>query len=308
MKTVIYWLVFFTSLRAAWKEDVDAGFAEAKKEGSALVVAFVGSRWCPWSEKVEREVLSDPLFEEGLGPQFICVKVDVGSENRGVLATEYRIEQVPTFLRLEQNQQEIARVGFLPQSAKEFGAHLASLYDKYASLQERLSHKNIKTMDPEELKHLYLFASSQGFKRLQDLFFEEGLKRNQGTFFLLEKYRQLFSSRKDEAKEVRKEIVARDPKNVEGSWMHLAVFDFLDKQAEKNSPEKVIKPLKKYLKKQGQTHPDHVWRLEMMISQHLYHRGKKKQAKKAAEKALKVAPLEMQEEIQEWVKSMQEST
>ncbi len=59
-----------------WTTDYPAALEQAKKENRTLFLCFTGSDWCPWSKKMQIEILSDPQFLEQIDKNLIFVKLD----------------------------------------------------------------------------------------------------------------------------------------------------------------------------------------------------------------------------------------
>src|SRR5580765_2149435 len=71
-------ILFFTgSIHAAsWLTDLNAGQAQAQKEGKFVLVNFTGSDWCPWCIKLRQEVFTQPEFESFASKNLVLVEID----------------------------------------------------------------------------------------------------------------------------------------------------------------------------------------------------------------------------------------
>lgn len=45
-----------------WFDDFSKAQARAQEKNSPLLIAFLGPNWCPWSDKLEEEVLTSNTF------------------------------------------------------------------------------------------------------------------------------------------------------------------------------------------------------------------------------------------------------
>jgi hypothetical protein len=61
---------------AMWETDVGAALVEAKARGRHLLVLFTGSDWCPWCQKMDAEVYSQPAFAAYSHDKFVLLKLD----------------------------------------------------------------------------------------------------------------------------------------------------------------------------------------------------------------------------------------
>src|SRR5690242_15373956 len=94
---VSFLLIFWIGL-TAWEVDFALAEQKAQKEGRPLLVAVLGSDWCPWSKKFADEVLNQKEFEEGLGEDLIAVRFEYSDQPQ--LREKLKIEQVPSLVLL----------------------------------------------------------------------------------------------------------------------------------------------------------------------------------------------------------------
>jgi len=59
-----------------WLANYDQAAEQAKKEEKVLLMNFTGSDWCPWCQKLDKEVFSTSAFEEFSGKNLVLLKVD----------------------------------------------------------------------------------------------------------------------------------------------------------------------------------------------------------------------------------------
>ncbi len=135
----------------AWQTDFQAAQAKAKAQKKILLVAFIGSDWCPWCKKIKAEVFDKQAFASEARKKFVLVEVDFPhkkklsdelKEQNGKLATRYKIGAYPSVLLLKPDGDLIARTGYSAGGAKEYVNQLAGLmktYDSLAGLRRQLS-------------------------------------------------------------------------------------------------------------------------------------------------------------------------
>jgi protein disulfide-isomerase len=71
------------------------------------------------------------------------------------------------------------------------------------------------------------------------------------------------------------------------------------------SPETVVAPLISYIDQFGAKDPENLWRLEMIVSQVYFERGKLAEALKYARASYESAPASVQPEIATAIKSIE---
>ena len=129
-----------TSTPAGFTDNLDEALAKAKAEGKLVYVCFSGSDWCYWCKKLEKEVLSDPLFVTGVMNDYVLVFID-SPENKALLSDhakaenekltkKYGIRGFPTALILDGNGNRIGKTGYRQGGAAEYVKHLKSFRKK----------------------------------------------------------------------------------------------------------------------------------------------------------------------------------
>ena len=129
-----------TSTPAGFTDNLDEAFAKAKAEGKFVYACFSGSDWCYWCKKLEKEVLSDPLFVAGVMDDDVLVFIDspgneallsdrAKAENEK-LVEKYGIEGYPTALILDGDGKKVGKTGYREGGAVEYVEHLKSFRKK----------------------------------------------------------------------------------------------------------------------------------------------------------------------------------
>ena len=272
-----------------------------KNEKPALLV-FLSTEGCPWCDKLVVDILDQEAFKASISESFNLLRVYVSDVGKQEMSKKYHIDQVPIFVLVDKEGQEITRMGYLPKNPTEMADHLKGVFVRAQVLQEKLVQIDPKAMPIEILRHYYAEAKTIGIKKLQEELLAIGLKLDSSTFFLLEQYKRCLGVEKKKAKKLKEEIQTRDSHNKEGSQLQLAFLDFQVRQEENMSLDQVIKPLTKYLKHFGEEDKDNRWKVEMAITQYCFSKENQQKALEYARKALQDAPLEAQEEIHEAIR------
>jgi len=293
----------------AWTPDYNQALETARLEQKPLLVAFVGPNWCPWSDKIFEDVLTKPEFINALKESVLFVRVDFpysgARQESEALKEKYHIRQLPTLVLVSPQEEEIAKVGYLPLKAPEFAIHIERILHGYQKLVKKMDQSDVLQMPVEELRHLYRESCTYHLAKYTEILLSAGLAKDPGSFFLLEKYSELIKTQPKKAKAVREEIETRDPENKEGAHLQLAIFDFQARAETSDNIDKVLKPLKKYLKEFGLQDRENVWRVHMMIAQYLFHKHEKKEdVIKHAQASIESAPEEAKGELTEFLTYM----
>jgi hypothetical protein len=184
-------------------------------------VAHLGNEQCPWSEKLRQEL---PQIEKN----YPCQKL--------------RSDRSP-------------KLEFFDEQA-----HLITTFEAVPPLSEiertLATYREICLDEVRDLKSLYTRARLIGCQRLVDHFLSLGLAQKEGIFFHLEKLATLAEqnlAKTPEAKELKNEILKRDPKNKEGSHLVLALLEFQEKKKSKRcKAHDIVRPLIQYLSEESQ--------------------------------------------------------
>lgn len=295
-----------------WTLDYNQALEAARLEQKPLFVAFVGTDWCPWSDKIFEDVLAKPEFVNALKESVVFVRVDFPysglCQESEALKEKYHIRQLPTLVLTSPQEEEIAKIGYLPLQAPEFAVHVRRILHGYQKLVKKMAQTDVLQMSVEELRHLYRESSTYQLGKYKETLLAAGLAKDPGSFFLLEKYSELIKTQPKKAKAVREEIETRDPKNKEGAHLQLAIFDFQARAEASDNVDKVLKPLKKYLKEFGSQDRENFWRVHMMIAQYLFHKHERKEdIIKHAQASINSAPEEVKGELTEFLTYMKGS-
>lgn len=124
----------------AWTENYEEGVARAKKEHKPIFLFFTGSDWCPWCMRFEKEILKTAEFTHLLGRELIFIKADFPQnisqnatieEQNEALKVHYGIKGFPTVILLDQNSNEIARMGYEKIGGKAYAEKVQKKLQDY---------------------------------------------------------------------------------------------------------------------------------------------------------------------------------
>jgi uncharacterized protein YyaL (SSP411 family) len=119
-----------------WIPDFDQAVARARETGYPLLVAFVGSDWCQWSQRMAREIFDDAEFKAFAGQQVVAYKADFPIQRElppavkvrnSILIKQYKVSGFPAVLLLKPDGTLIARTGYARGGAHAYVAHLNRL-------------------------------------------------------------------------------------------------------------------------------------------------------------------------------------
>lgn len=120
----------------AWTTDYAKALAQAKTENKQVLLDFTGSDWCPWCQKLDKEVFAQPKFQDYAKKNLILVEVDfpqakpqsddLKKQNNG-LQDKYSIQGYPTVIVLNPDGKKIGELGYAPGGPDAFLASLAKL-------------------------------------------------------------------------------------------------------------------------------------------------------------------------------------
>jgi thioredoxin-related protein len=93
-----------------------------QEKNRILLAAFVGSDWCPWRQKLESEIFTQPEFKDFARDRFVLFQADfpkhkelpADQKNQNQeLMNQYAVKKFPTVLFLDVEGKEIGRMGYL---------------------------------------------------------------------------------------------------------------------------------------------------------------------------------------------------
>jgi thioredoxin-related protein len=295
-----------------WNEDYAKAYNMSQVTEKPMLIAFVGSDWCPWSQKLAREILEDPEFLSEMQKEMILLWIDFPerlsiSDERKIqnheLKERFGVTELPTLVLVGVDGKAITKFGFMPVEAKEMASQLKAAVGDCIMLKKTIGSEQFIKMGGEEIKALYKKALEFGREDEKKTLMEAGLKTTEVTYFLMRQYEQLLEHAKlkePEAQRLRKQIMQKDPGNHKGIHRELAILEFnalSKKLKKKDKPEKAILPLVEYVRNFGAKDLENIWRVEMMMAQFLYSKNHLPEALTHAKLSLDYAPEEYRIEV-----------
>ena len=120
-----------SAVRAAeWTEDYAGALAQAKKEHKMVLLNFTGSDWCPWCQRIDKEVLDTQKFKDFADQNLILVRLDYPREHpqadaikaqNASLQDKYGIEAFPMLIVLSPTGKVVfTQEGYKPGGPEAF--------------------------------------------------------------------------------------------------------------------------------------------------------------------------------------------
>jgi len=122
--------------KTTWLTNFETAQARARSEKKLLLINFTGSDWCPPCIMLERQVFSQPEFEEYAAQHLVLLEVDfprrkeLSEEQKAAnvkLAERYGIYAFPTVVVLDSNGKTLGQLGYMPGGPNAFIAALKKL-------------------------------------------------------------------------------------------------------------------------------------------------------------------------------------
>ncbi|CAF0689114.1 thioredoxin family protein [Candidatus Methylacidithermus pantelleriae] len=118
---------------ANWLTSYREALSRAKKEKKIVLMNFTGSDWCPWCQKLEKEVFSTPEFKAYADKHLILLFVDFPQhkelppdlkKQNDELADKFGVDSYPTLIFLDPSGKKIGELGYMPGGPKVFLAEV----------------------------------------------------------------------------------------------------------------------------------------------------------------------------------------
>jgi protein disulfide-isomerase len=286
-----------------------------------MLLFFTGSDWCGWCNKIEEEAIDTPEFAEIAGNKFIFVKLDfplyanqdpqVKAQNKA-LQQKFDVRGFPTLVIIDPVQnQSIGTTGYRPGGGKAFADHLLKMVNDYSGYKQKIGALDKSKFSGTELKQLYEKSKELRLTNDSTRIVKKGMSSDEAHFFLVERYRFLADEGQIHGKEcaaLREKIMAHDPLNEHHLQYQIAVIDFetnCDEMDGVNSPtEQAVAPLITYMEKFGGKDKEHLWRLQLLVSQVYLDKNEMTKALKYAQASYEAAPACVQSELSRAISSI----
>lgn len=299
--------------RIKWLTNYDEAVQLSSKTSKPIILFFTGSDWCSWCMKLEDEALNTAEFADAAGEKFIFVKLDFPinrplpadlTQQNKRLQKQFSVNGYPTIVVIDSQQHQIGTSGYRPGGGKQYAQQLIKMVDENSSYKQKVDSIDKQKFSNAELKQLYDRACTLGRASDLEKIVNVGLKSDQQSFFLLEKYRLLAAEGKNhtpEAQTIKQQLMNADPTNIRLTSYQIAVIDFdaIVSNANKwsQSPEQIVAPLVEYCQKYGDQDKTNLWRLQMIIAQVFLDKNKLPQALQYAQSSLRYAPTTVKPDI-----------
>lgn len=306
-----------------WLTNYDEAIKESTATNKYMLIVFTGSDWCPWCQKLDREVLSTDEFAEMVGSKFVFLKIDFPTHTKitsaqqkhnNDLKEKYGVKGFPTLIILDEKQQKINTIGYRAGGAKAYADYLQSTIADYNSYNKKLQSAMSQSPSSDELKTVYEQACRLGQDDDKATLMAAGQKSENPVFFLKERYRLLVQDGKissEEAKQVRSQLSALDPSNEHGSQLSIAVIEYqrlaeeLDQQ--KCDASTACAPLIAYIEKFGSQDKEHLWRMQMTVAQTFMSQNQSAEALSYAKASYDTAPDIIRPEIANTIRQIEDT-
>lgn len=296
-----------------WHTNYEEAVNQSKEKSKPMILFFTGSDWCTWCNKLEEEALNTPDFADQANDKYIFVKLDYPMqkklstaliEQNKQLQEKFDIRSFPTVILLDANQQQIGITGYRPGGGKPYADHLNKMMHDYSAYKSKVKTIAQGKLSSSALKHLYKKAQEYNLRDDQIAVINEGIKSDRADYFMIEQYRLLAGEGKIQGKEavsLREQLQKFDPNNEHLTHYQLACIEFnafaSRMEKENYSPDITVAPLIKYIADFGSNDSEHLWRIQMIISQVYSNHNQHDKALKYAESAFQLAPESTKQEI-----------
>lgn len=270
------WLfLLFTTLlfssQIDWHENLSEAITIAKRDNKAIFLFLM-------KEGSKLQIFDKENFHL-IHPYFVFVKIDPSE-----IQDKYRIDPSSFVLLLDKENNLICNLNL--SFEEQYPKRVKDLLQEYYSFQKL----DLTKLSLKELKGVY--RKAQAFSEdIRSKIVEVALKQQEDTYFLLEQYNLLLKKNLQEAKDLKKKLIASDPHNLKGTIYKIAIIQFEHRSSNCMDPFEVIKPIVKYINKFGKMDRDNIWHLEMLISHFFSNKKMYKEALIHARASYKVAPI-----------------
>jgi len=117
-----------------WQTDFDAAMISAEKNDKDLLLSFSGSDWCPWCQKLDKEVFDQDLFKQSAPKNYILLNLDfpkkkqlpdVLKNQNEKLQKRYKVTGFPTIILTDSAGEPYAQLGYRQGGPEKYLDHLA---------------------------------------------------------------------------------------------------------------------------------------------------------------------------------------
>ena len=138
-----------------WMADFEAAKKKAVAESKDLFLNFTGSDWCPWCERLDKEVFSQKAFVEYSQENFVLIELDFPNDKSKLsseiqqqnekLRTEYGVQGFPTIVLTDKDGIPYGQSGYVEGGADNYVEHLK----QFQSVKKQIDELIVKSKDDE---------------------------------------------------------------------------------------------------------------------------------------------------------------
>jgi thioredoxin-related protein len=130
--TALLTLCLAPVLRASegnWQTDPEKALASAKGTKKLVLMDFTGSDWCSWCIKLNKEIFSQPEFQQYAKDNLVLVELDFprgkpqSAEEKSrnmALANKYKIQGFPTVVVLNAEGKQVGELHYMKGGPEAF--------------------------------------------------------------------------------------------------------------------------------------------------------------------------------------------
>ncbi len=289
--------LFFASLVFGnWVFEENKALTLSSERNLPILAVFLAEEGCCWSDQLKTELLQKPEFIKELLQEMILWQVFLKQKKE--IRDKYQVQEYPLILLLDPKGREFARLNFIPLDHNLLKELLSSLIDDFSTICSLID----ADFEEEEWQRMYQKASRLSPSYFKEEILREGLKKEKGCFFHLEKYAQLLQEKGSDHPYVlkfKKKILRKDKTHQLGANAHLASIEFHDRDRKGRSFDKTIEPLLEYLHKAAFAEPQYRWEIELLLGQFLYKENHLEKAREYLLLARQHAPDSFKLQLQE---------
>lgn len=290
--------------------DFEKAIALSKVYEKPIVLLFTGSDWSPESQAL-LGVIENESFEKHIGSHFLFVDADfpevnvqrteVIAENNS-LKERFGVTEFPTLIFLDLKGDELKRIGYTGEEAKEFAEKMRSVGVAALNLREKLKQIDFETVAESELERIYSELVGSSMASDADYLLNCCMEKGMGVSILMDRYSQMLSRGLQGAKEClkMKEQLHRDCFAGRSDLkMRLALIDFQSMVGE--DPSGAEQVLRDSIADLERRKSETVWQLHMLLAEHLFGQNRVADALLSARNSMRAAPGNGRSEVKELI-------
>lgn len=219
-------------------------------------------------------------------------------ETKKEIRDKYQVQKCPLILLLDPKGKEFARLNFIPLDHKFLKELVISLINDFSMICSVID----TDFNEEKWQIIYQKASRLSASYFKEKILEQGVKKEKGCFFQLEKYAQLLQEKGSHhpyVLEFKKKILRKDKMYQLGARAYLASIEFHDRNRKGKSFDKTIEPLLEYLHTSAFIEPQYRWEIELLLGQFLWKKNRLEKAREYLLLAYEHAPVSFKPQLQE---------